>query len=106
MNSLPSEMAKVLKIHGRIDILINNAGISYRGEVIDTKVDVDIKVMLINYFGQIALAKGISLYWNFSDLFDYFIIFKKLINGFKLFYHIWPNKILVTLCALVVYKEK
>jgi len=45
-------------IHGRIDILINNAGISYRGEVIDTNVDVDIKVMLSNYFSQVALSKS------------------------------------------------
>lgn len=39
-------------------MLINNAGISYRGEVVSTNVDVDIKVMLTNYFAQIALAKG------------------------------------------------
>ncbi|KAK2580777.1 hypothetical protein KPH14_011512 [Odynerus spinipes] len=59
INSLQSEVSKVLTIHGRIDILINNAGISYRGEVINTSVDVDIKVMLINYFAQIALAKAV-----------------------------------------------
>jgi dehydrogenase/reductase SDR family protein 7B len=58
INALPNEVAKILKIYGRIDILINNAGISYRGEVSDTDIDVDIKVMLINYFSQIALAKG------------------------------------------------
>ncbi|XP_011502486.1 PREDICTED: dehydrogenase/reductase SDR family protein 7-like isoform X1 [Ceratosolen solmsi marchali] len=62
INTLTSEVAKVSKIYGRIDILINNAGISYRGEVIDTKVDVDIKVMLINYFSQIALAKAVLPY--------------------------------------------
>jgi len=59
IHSLSAEVSKVLKIHGRIDILINNAGISYRGEIIDTKTDIDIKVMLINYFGQIALAKAV-----------------------------------------------
>ncbi|XP_015594472.1 dehydrogenase/reductase SDR family protein 7-like [Cephus cinctus] len=59
INSLHLEVEKVLRIHGRIDILINNAGISYRGEVINTNVDVDIKVMLVNYFAQIALTKAV-----------------------------------------------
>lgn len=58
INSLQSKVSKVLTIHGKIDILINNAGISYRGEIINTNVDVDIKVMLLNYFAQIALTKG------------------------------------------------
>ncbi|XP_076627252.1 dehydrogenase/reductase SDR family protein 7-like [Colletes latitarsis] len=59
INSLQSEMGKIIEIHGKVDILINNAGISYRGEVINTNVDVDIKVMLTNYFAQIALAKAV-----------------------------------------------
>ncbi|XP_076232465.1 dehydrogenase/reductase SDR family protein 7-like [Calliopsis andreniformis] len=59
INSLHSEVEKVIEIHGKVDILINNAGISYRGEVINTNVDVDIKVMLTNYFAQIALAKAV-----------------------------------------------
>ncbi|XP_076654496.1 dehydrogenase/reductase SDR family protein 7-like [Halictus rubicundus] len=59
INSLKSEVEKVIDIHGKVDILINNAGISYRGEVDNTSVDVDIKVMLTNYFAQIALAKAV-----------------------------------------------
>jgi len=58
INNLKDEVSKAIMIHGRIDILINNAGISYRGEVIDTNVDVDIKVMLSNYFSQVALSKS------------------------------------------------
>lgn len=58
INNLKDEVSKTIMVHGRIDILINNAGISYRGEVIDTNVDVDIKVMLLNYFSQIALNKS------------------------------------------------
>jgi len=42
---------------GRIDILINNAGISQRGLVQDTTLAVDRKIMEINYFGAIALTK-------------------------------------------------
>ncbi|XP_033321754.2 dehydrogenase/reductase SDR family protein 7-like [Megalopta genalis] len=59
INSLNSEVGKVIEIHGQVDILINNAGISYRGEVVNTNVDVDIKIMLTNYFAQIALAKAV-----------------------------------------------
>lgn len=58
INNMKDEVSKAIMIHGRIDILINNAGISYRGEVIDTNVDVDIKVMLSNYFSQVALSKS------------------------------------------------
>ena len=59
INSLQSEVGKIIEIHGQVDILINNAGISYRGEVLNTNVDVDIKIMLTNYFAQIALAKAV-----------------------------------------------
>ena len=59
INSLQSEVGKIIEIHGQVDILVNNAGISYRGEVLNTNVDVDIKVMLTNYFAQIALAKAV-----------------------------------------------
>ena len=36
INSLQTEVAKIIDIHGNIDILINNAGIAYRGEIINT----------------------------------------------------------------------
>lgn len=57
INNIKDEVLKIIMVHGRIDILINNAGISYRGKVIDTNVDVDIKIMLTNYFSQVALSK-------------------------------------------------
>lgn len=67
INSLQTEITKMTDIHGKVDILINNAGISFRGDVLSTNVDVDIKVMLTNYFAQIALAKG-SYLCNKSSL--------------------------------------
>ena len=57
INNMKDEVSKAIMVHGRIDILINNAGISFRGEVINTNVDVDIKIMLTNYFSQVALSK-------------------------------------------------
>lgn len=49
---------EILKYLGHVDILINNAGISFRGTIVDTGLEVDKKVMETNYFGPIALTKG------------------------------------------------
>lgn len=53
-----SAAVEILKYLGHVDILINNAGISYRGTIVETGLDVDKKVMETNYFGPIALTKG------------------------------------------------
>lgn len=58
IDSLPGVVNKILSITGKIDILVNNGGISNRGSVLDTKIDVDIKIMTVNYFGSVALTKG------------------------------------------------
>lgn len=44
--------------YGNIDILINNGGISNRGNILNTSLDVDLKLMSVNYFGTVALTKG------------------------------------------------
>uniref|UniRef100_A0A673UZA9 Dehydrogenase/reductase SDR family member 7B n=1 Tax=Suricata suricatta TaxID=37032 RepID=A0A673UZA9_SURSU len=49
--------AEILQCFGSVDVLINNAGISYRGAIVDTTTDVDKKVMETNYFGPVALTK-------------------------------------------------
>lgn len=57
-NNMREPVAKGLKLFGKVDILINNAGVSYRGEISSTQIQVDERVMAVNYFGQIALIKG------------------------------------------------
>lgn len=59
INSLPEKVDKVLSIFGHIDILLNNGGVSVRADVVSTTVDVDIKVMLVNYFGSVAMTKAV-----------------------------------------------
>ena len=49
----------VIAIFGKVDILINNGGISQRSLAIDTNIDVDKRIMAINYTGTVALSKAI-----------------------------------------------
>src|SRR5436309_2411039 len=46
-----------INIFGGIDVLINNAGISMRGLIKDTSVDVIRRVMEINFFGAVYCTK-------------------------------------------------
>jgi short-subunit dehydrogenase len=52
------KVEQAMAMHGRIDVLINNGGVSFRGEIADTDLSVDQRVMAVNYFGQVALTKG------------------------------------------------
>lgn len=45
-----------------IDVLIINGGISQRSLIKDTSLDIDIKVMEIDYFGNIAITKAVLPY--------------------------------------------
>ncbi|WP_343065449.1 SDR family NAD(P)-dependent oxidoreductase [Arenibacter arenosicollis] len=55
-----SEMVnEALSFYGRIDILINNAGISQRSLIMETDLEVYKKLMDVNYMGTIALTKAI-----------------------------------------------
>jgi len=47
---------------GQIDVLVNNGGISQRSWVKDTPLDLDKKIMDINYFGAVALSKAVLPY--------------------------------------------
>jgi len=48
---------KVLKDYPKIDILISNGGISQRSLAFETPVEIDRKIMEINFFGAITLTK-------------------------------------------------
>lgn len=62
-NSMSSVVAKALSQFGTIDILINNGGISQRSPIIDTTIDVDRKLMEIDYLGTVALSKALLPYF-------------------------------------------
>jgi len=50
---------KVLAKFGRIDVLVNNGGISQRSLAKDTPLEIDRKIMEVNFFGQIAITKSV-----------------------------------------------
>lgn len=56
---LPAAVARVLVGAGPIDILINNGGISQRSTAAETLIDVDRRIMEVNYMGTIALTKAV-----------------------------------------------
>ena len=59
VDRMRSAYEKVLAKFGRVDILINNAGISQRSKVIDTIISVDQKLINVNYLGAVALIKTV-----------------------------------------------
>lgn len=50
---------EILKCYNKVDVLINNAGISYRGNILDTQISIQRDVMETNYFGPIALTQAL-----------------------------------------------
>jgi len=54
-----SLVEKALTLTGKIDVLINNGGISQRGLAIDTKLEVLRKIMEVNFFGQVQLSQAL-----------------------------------------------
>lgn len=60
--SLSGLAARVMNHFGRIDVLVNNAGLSQRSLVKDTDLSVDRKIMDVNFIGTVALTKAVLPY--------------------------------------------
>jgi dehydrogenase/reductase SDR family protein 7B len=52
---------QILQKFNRIDVLINNGGMSQRGEAVATTTETERNLFEINYFAQVALAKAVLL---------------------------------------------
>jgi len=57
--SLQQRAKEAVKLFGQVDILINNGGISQRDTILNTHLDVDRRLMEVNYFGSITLSKAL-----------------------------------------------
>jgi len=55
----PTMVGAVIEHFGQVDILVNNAGISQRSLAAETRLEVDRRIMEVNYFGVISLTKAV-----------------------------------------------
>jgi len=62
-DQMPEIVEKGINIFGSVDILVNNGGISQRSAIIDTSIEVDKKLMEVDYLGTVALSKAILPYF-------------------------------------------
>ncbi len=53
------KVATAISFFGQVDILLHNGGISQRSLIKDTLLEVDRRLMEVNYFGTVALTKAI-----------------------------------------------
>ena len=58
LESIQQAVNEAVDAYDRIDYLINNAGISYRGRAEATESEVYRRLMETNFFGQISLTRG------------------------------------------------
>lgn len=56
---LPHKVEEALKLTGRVDIMVHNAGVSQRSLAAETSLDVDRRLMEINFFGVVALTRAL-----------------------------------------------
>jgi dehydrogenase/reductase SDR family member 7B len=59
LNDVNSYTDQILALYGRIDILVNNGGVSQRASANDTSMEVNRQLMEVNFFGNITLAKAV-----------------------------------------------
>ncbi|WP_419488919.1 SDR family oxidoreductase [Chryseobacterium bernardetii] len=59
---MPEIAAKAVAAFGKIDILINNAGLSQRSLAIETDIEVDKRLMDVDFIGTVALTKAVIPY--------------------------------------------
>ena len=57
------KVATAISFFGQVDILLHNGGISQRSLIKDTQLEVDRKLMEVNYFGTVALTKALLPYF-------------------------------------------
>jgi len=57
IDTFKTNVKEAVSVFGSIDILVNNGGISQRSPIIETSIEVDRKLMEIDYLGTVALSK-------------------------------------------------
>ena len=58
-NNAKNHVSTAISIYGKIDILINNGGVSQRSLLAETDFEVDKKLIEVDYLGTVALSKAL-----------------------------------------------
>lgn len=80
--SMNHSVKDAISAFGRVDILINNGGISQRSPIIDTTIEVDRKLMEIDYLGTVALSKSLLPHF-ISNKSGHFVVVSSLMGKFS-----------------------
>jgi dehydrogenase/reductase SDR family member 7B len=59
ISDLKEKVSDAIGLFGQIDIMLHNGGISQRSLIQDTNLEVDRKLMEVNFFGTVALTKAL-----------------------------------------------
>jgi len=80
-----TEKAKEVIDHfGRIDVVVNNGGLSQRSTAAETSLEIDRRIMEINYFGNIALTKAVLPYMQ-AQKSGHFVVISSISGKFGFF---------------------
>jgi len=60
---LPAKAEAASRAFGRVDVLVNNGGVGFRGLASETGLELDQEVMNVDYFSGVALVKALLPAW-------------------------------------------
>lgn len=59
LESIQTVIQEILKVHDRIDVLVNNAGIGCLGSIEDVDMETLRKIFEVNFFGMVQMTKAV-----------------------------------------------
>lgn len=59
IETIKAAAEQAVAVFGKIDVLVNNAGITQRSLAKDTAIEVDERIMRLDYLAQVAATKGV-----------------------------------------------
>ncbi|CAE8676852.1 unnamed protein product [Polarella glacialis] len=63
LTELPAAAQAAAGFYGRVDVLVNNGGVGFRGLGCETSIEIDQQVMNVDYFSGVVLVKALLPDW-------------------------------------------